>query len=91
VDIEVADRTVSSMISASLNLSSVKIIAKKVKCTCDTSGATQTKQVESLKNKQSYKIAFKHASSVYAREKAKKGRMSAFLLLKWSRNSLMWT
>ena len=70
--------TVSSMTSVSLNLSSAKIIPKKVKCTCDTSGAMQTKRVEALKKKQDYKIAFKHASSVYAIEKAKKGGMSAF-------------
>jgi hypothetical protein len=54
----------------------VKIIPKKVKRTRDTSGATQTKRVAALRKKEGYKIAFKHASSVYAREKAKKGGMS---------------
>ncbi len=77
MDIAVVDGTVSSMTSASLNLYPVKIIPKKVKCTRDTSGATQTKRVAALKKKEGYKIAFKHASSVYAREKAKKGVMSA--------------
>jgi hypothetical protein len=49
-----------------------------VKRTRDTSGATQTKWVETLKKKKNHMIAFKHASSVYAREIAKKGGMSAF-------------
>jgi hypothetical protein len=66
------------MTSASLNLSLAKIFPKKVKRTHDTSGATQTKRVGALKKKEGYKTAFKHVSSVYAREKAKKGGMSAF-------------
>jgi hypothetical protein len=48
-----------------------------VKHTPDTSGSTQTKWVAALRKKEGYKIAFKHASSVYAREKAKKDGMSA--------------
>jgi hypothetical protein len=51
VDISVAEGTVSSMTSVSLNLSPAKIIPKKVKCTLDTSGAMQTKRVEALKKK----------------------------------------
>jgi hypothetical protein len=42
----------------------------------------QTKRVEALKKKQGYKIAFKHASSVYTRENAKKGAMSEFSVSK---------
>jgi hypothetical protein len=76
VDIAVVDGTVSSKTSAILNLSPAKIIPKKVKHTHDTSGATQTKLVAALKKKEGYKIAFKHVSSVYAREKVMKGRMS---------------
>ncbi len=82
MDISAEDGTVSSKTSASLNVSPVKIIPKKVKHTHDTSGATQTKRVEALKKKQGYKIAFKHVSSVYLREKAKKGGMSAFSVSK---------
>jgi hypothetical protein len=82
VDIAVADRTVSSVTTVSLTLSPTKIISKKVKPTRDTSGARQTKPVEALKKKKGSKIAFKHASSVYAREKAKKGGMSAFSVSK---------
>jgi hypothetical protein len=51
VDIAVVDRTVSSVTSLSLNLSPAKIIPKKVKCICDTSGATQTKRVAALRKK----------------------------------------
>jgi hypothetical protein len=82
VDIAVEDGTVSSVTSASLNLSPAKIIPNKVKRTRDTSGAMQTKRVEALKKKQGYKIAFKHATSVYMREKAKKGGMSAIFFSK---------
>jgi hypothetical protein len=77
VDITVVNRTVSSMTSASLIIPLAKIIPKKVKSTRDRSGATQTKQVAALKKIKGDNIAFKHASSVYVREKAKKGRMSA--------------
>jgi hypothetical protein len=82
VDIALEDGTVSSVTSVSFNLSPAKIIPKKVKRTHDTSGATQTKQVEALMKNQGYKITFKHALSVYMREKAKKGRMSALSVSK---------
>jgi hypothetical protein len=82
VDIAVEDGTVSSMTSASLNLSPAKTIPKKVKRTHDTAGATQTKWVEALKRKHGYKITFKYASSVYVREKAKKGGMAGFSVSK---------
>jgi hypothetical protein len=78
VDVADEDGTVSSVTSASLNLSLAKIIPKKVIPTRNTSEAKQTKRVEALKKKQGYKIAFKHASSVYMREKAKKCGMSVF-------------
>jgi hypothetical protein len=65
VNVAVVDGTVSSMTSASLNLSPAKIIPKKVKRTRDTSGATQTKQIAALRKKEGYKIAFMLEATTY--------------------------